>query len=201
MKTVMRPVLISMLLLSEVSILIWTVSTGIWDVRFHLPLQLCTISLFLSIFMLISKKKWLVDVVYFFGIAGATQAILTPDLYYSFPHFRYWHFFIAHIAIILSILYMIWVEGFRLTVKSAIRSYIFLNVIALFVFGINYITGANYMFLSHKPEGPSILDFLGPYPWYILQLQLIVVLMYGLLYLPFHFIRHREINKQKEGAN
>lgn len=27
------------------------------------------------------------------------------------------------------------------------------------------------MFLSHKPENASLLDVLGPYPWYILSLE------------------------------
>ena len=36
---------------------------------------------------------------------------------------------------------------------------------------INKLVNGNYMFLSHKPDSASLLDVLGPYPWYILSLE------------------------------
>ncbi|MCM3488279.1 TIGR02206 family membrane protein [Alkalihalophilus marmarensis] len=194
-----RYALICLLILSEVSFLAWTVLSGIWDVRFHLPAQLCTISLFICIYMLITRQSFIFEIVYFFGLAGALQAIITPDLFYTFPHYRFFHFFIAHAAIILAILYMAWVEKYPITWKSALKSFAALNVIALLVFFINVLTGANYMFLAHKPVGPSILDFLGPYPWYIFQLEFIALFMYGLLYVPFLLVK--QPSHQKQGAD
>ncbi|MFV8827909.1 TIGR02206 family membrane protein [Alkalihalobacterium sp. APHAB7] len=177
--------LLAVLVLSEISIIIWSIAIGLWDIRFNLPLQLCTISIYLSSFMLITCSYRIFEVLYFFGIGGALQALITPELFYTFPHYRFLHFFIAHIAIILAILYMIWVLNYTVTWKSAVRSFIFLNSLAFIAFWINYFTGANYMFLARKPDNPSILDWLGPYPWYILSLEVIVILMFTLLYLPF----------------
>jgi uncharacterized membrane protein YwaF len=36
---------------------------------------------------------------------------------------------------------------------------------------INKLVDGNYMFLSHKPDSASLLDVLGPYPWYILSME------------------------------
>ncbi|MDV2683585.1 TIGR02206 family membrane protein [Alkalihalophilus lindianensis] len=198
MGTNMRTGLLILLIVSEISLFVWTVSIGTWDIRYNLPFHLCTISLFFCIYMLLTNKKWVFEVVYFFGLAGALQAILTPDLFYGFPHYRFLHFFIAHIGIILSILYMVWVEKYRVTMRSVVKSFVVLNGLAAVVYLINILTGANYMFLAYKPEGASLLDFLGPHPWYILQLELIALAMFTLLYLPFHFTR--KSNEKKQGA-
>ncbi|GAE25129.1 hypothetical protein JCM9140_1102 [Halalkalibacter wakoensis JCM 9140] len=189
MKSLGRYGLISVLVISELSIILWTFSVGLWDIRFTLPLQLCTISLYICTFMLIRKSYRLFEIVYFFGLAGAFQALITPDLFYTFPHFRFIHFFLAHFAIILSILYMVWVEQFVVTFRSMLKSFLVLNVIAAIAFLANLMTGANYMFLARKPENPSILDVLGPFPLYILSLQVIAFIMFLMLYLPFLILR------------
>ncbi|GAE36928.1 YwaF family protein [Halalkalibacter akibai] len=185
-KDPIRWLLIGLLAGSEISLIVWSLAVGQWDIRFNLPLQLCTISLYFCLVMLITRNYFIFEVVYFFGLAGALQAMLTPDLFYTFPHFRFFHFFIAHIAIILAILlYMVWVEEFSVSMKSVFKSMIVLNILAMIAFIANLMTGANYMFLARKPANPSILDYLGPYPWYILSLELLALIMFILLYLPF----------------
>ncbi|MBP3950694.1 TIGR02206 family membrane protein [Bacillus suaedae] len=182
-----RSLLIASLVLSEFGLITWSIWIGNWDIRYNLPLQLCTISLYLCVYMLITKNRTVFEVVYFFGLSGALQALLTPDLFYTFPHFRFIHFFIAHFSIVLSILYMVWIEQFHITFRSFIKSFITLNAIALIAIIVNFITGANYMFLARKPTNASLIDFLGPYPWYILSLELIALIMFGILYIPFYF--------------
>ncbi|MBU9713393.1 TIGR02206 family membrane protein [Bacillus tamaricis] len=197
MKTI-RWVLFGILVVSEITLIIWTVTFDLWNVRNNLPLHLCTISLILSCYMLWKKSYPVFEIIYFFGIGGALQALLTPDLFYTFPHFRFFHFFLAHIAIILAILYMIFVLHFRITFQSAAKSFLILNGVALLVFWINQAIGSNYMFLARKPAGPSILDFLGPYPWYILSLEAIVIGMFILLYLPFYFWNKKITNEHQK---
>ncbi len=36
---------------------------------------------------------------------------------------------------------------------------------------MNALTGANYAYASRPPENPSLLDHLGPWPWYLLSMQ------------------------------
>ncbi len=184
-KSVIRNTLAIILLMSELSLYIWYVYTGVWDPVDSLPFQLCSISLILSIIMLLTRSYFLFEITYFLGIGGALQAMLTPELAYDFPHYRYFHFFLAHIAIILASLYMIWYENDRPTLKSIWKAFAALNVIALIVLFVNKVTGGNYMFLARKPINPSLIDFLGPYPWYILSLEIVALIMFFILYLPF----------------
>jgi hypothetical integral membrane protein (TIGR02206 family) len=136
--------------------------------------------------MLVTKSYWLYEVVYFLGIAGATQALLTPDIgIYGYPHFRFFASFITHGCIVTTAIYMTVVEGFRPTWKSVRRVVIGLAIYAVVIFGVNLIIGSNYLFITRKPDVPTLLDMLGPWPWYILPLIGIALALFFVLYVPF----------------
>mgnify|MGYP005750756823 CR=1 FL=1 len=200
MESYIRWGLFSILILTEVGLNIWYFSTGYWNVMYTLPFQLCSISIYLCIWMLLFKQKLVFEIVYFLGLGGATQALLTPELFFAFPHFRFLHFFIAHICIILAVLYMVWVEKYTISFSSLWKAFLSLQIIAPFVFWINRMTLGNYMFLARKPENPSLIDLLGPYPWYILSLQLVVLVVFFLLYIPFLPVwkKTKGVNKRQE---
>ena len=60
-----------------------------------------------------------------------------------------------------------------------------LNCYALAVGGLDAIAGWNYGYLCRKPSEPSLLDFLGPWPWYLLSLEVVAFLMFLVLDLPW----------------
>ncbi len=173
------------LILSRVSLDIWYIITDNWLVTSSLPLELCSIATVMGGIMLLTKNRFLCDVFYFIAIGGAIQAILTPDLYFGFPQFRFLQFFIDHMLLIISPLILIIFYQFNITFRSLLRSFMTLNGIALMVFIINKLVSANYMFLMEKPQGASLLDFLGPYPYYIFVLEGVTFLLFIILYVPF----------------
>lgn len=174
-----------LLLSSEIMLNIWYLTNGMFSLQSTLPFELCSISLYLCSIMLLTGNKSLYEVTLFWGLGGATQAMLTPVLDFSFPHFRFFQFFLSHIGIIMACLYMTWYRGYRPTWLSVWKAFFWLNILAFCNYWINRWTGANYMFVSHKPHTPSILDFLGPYPAYIIWLEIIALVAFNLIYLPF----------------
>lgn len=50
---------------------------------------------------------------------------------------------------------------------------------------INTLIGNNHLFIAHKPETASLIDDLGPWPWYILVLEGVGLVLFTLLYVPF----------------
>jgi hypothetical integral membrane protein (TIGR02206 family) len=50
---------------------------------------------------------------------------------------------------------------------------------------VDYVTGGNYLFLRDLPPTRTLLDYLGPWPWYIVTLTVLAVTVFTLLYLPF----------------
>lgn len=172
-------------LLFELSYHLWLILNETWNAAYTLPLELCSISLILCIVLLLTKSRRVFEVVYFIGLAGAFFALLTPELNFNFPHLRFLHFFMTHSVIILTCFFFVWVEKYKVTLGSVLKTMGFLNAAAVMIFFINQTAGGNYMFLSRKPVNPTPLDFLGPYPWYILSLEIAAFLLFLLLYVPF----------------
>jgi len=77
------------------------------------------------------------------------------------------------------------VEGFRPTWKSFKTVVIWTNIYMAIVFFINLALGSNYMFIAHKPDFPTLIDMLSPWPWYILELEVLALVICFILYLPF----------------
>jgi len=174
-----------LLILSRLSLDLWYITTDQWTAQSSLPLELCSIASLFAGVMLLTKSRFLFEVLYFIAISGAVMAIVTPDLYFGFPQYRYIQFFFDHFLLILAPLLMIWLYHYQLTWRSVIKSLLFLNGLAAVVFIINQLISANYMFLREKPSGVSLLDVLGPYPYYLLSLEFIALSLFFLLYFPF----------------
>ncbi|QHE52865.1 TIGR02206 family membrane protein [Pontibacillus sp. HMF3514] len=175
-----------LLLLSEISLHVWLYWIDAWEYKHSLPFHLSSITLLLSAFLLLTRRFSIFEFTYFAGLGSALQAMITPDLNaYTFPHYRYVHFFISHGGTVLSNLFMVFVEEFRPTVRSIWRAFLWLNTYAFVLFFVNLFIGGNYMYLLRKPANPSILDYLGPWPGYILLLEIITIVTFFILYLPF----------------
>lgn len=173
------------LLVIDILYHIWLLQTDRWELRNSLPLELCSISLLLTILLLWTGNRFIYQFVFFAGIGGAIQAMLTPVLDMNYPHFRYFHFFYTHAGIILTALYFTWVKGYRPTFKGILTTMLALNILLPFVFWINSLVDGNYMFLQKKPTGGSLLDFLGPYPYYILSLEFVAFIIFIFLWFLF----------------
>lgn len=181
-----RYITAAILLVNETAWHLWNYFTGQWTIQTMLPFHLCSILVFLSAFMLITKNYAIYEFAYFLGIAGAMQALLTPDAgIYGFPHFRFFQVFISHGLIVTAAIYMTLVEDFRPYWKSMSHIALWGNVYMIAIFILNQLIGSNYLFIAHKPETASLMDVLPPWPWYILALEGIAMLMCLLLYVPF----------------
>lgn len=164
----------------------WNYVAGKWTVQTMLPLQVCSLLVWFGALMLVTKNYRIYEFMYFMGIGGAIQALATPDLgIYGFPHFRFFQTFISHGLIVTSAIYMTIVEGYRPTWKSILRVAIWMNLYLVPVYFLNNAIGSNYLFVNHKPETASLLDVLPDWPIYILYMEVLGVVTFVLLYIPF----------------
>ncbi|UCC94736.1 MAG: TIGR02206 family membrane protein [Candidatus Omnitrophota bacterium] len=194
-----RYIIVFLLIIQEISYQLWHCHVEDFHWGTHLPLHLCGIAVFISILLMITKDYTLYEVLYFWGLAGVTQAILTPDIgIYGFPHYRFFHIFLSHGLVISTVFYMTIVERFRPVIASIKKVFIIINIYFIFIIFINIITDGNYLFICRKPETPSLLDFLGPWPWYILSLEFVGLASLFLLYTPFllkdYLTKRRELS-------
>ncbi len=150
-----------------------------------LPLQLCDLALWLTVAALLTLKPWAYEAAYFFALAGSGMAVLTPDLWAPSWSYPTWYFFLAHGGVIVAVLFLTWGRVLRLRPGCVLRAMLIVNLFAIVVGAVNAVFHTNYMYLCRKPEGASLLDYLGPWPWYLAAGELVALALFWLLWLPF----------------
>lgn len=150
-----------------------------------LPLHLCGLSVLLTAWTLAARSYAAYEIVYFWAWGGTLQALVTPDLDRGFPDPAFIAFFLGHGLVIVGVLYATLVYRFRPRLASIFKSLGVLLLVVAVVAPINLWLGTNYLFLCSKPEQASLMDFLGPWPWYVLSLAGLALVSSFIYYLPF----------------
>lgn len=129
-----------------------------------------------------------VEFVYFTGIVGAGMAMITPDLpkdvienWPSYPGIRY---FMEHACILIAVGVLIFGGIAQLRPGAVWRTNAQVAVYAVFLGIFNWWNGTNYMFLCRKPKNPSLLDYMGEWPYYLLSAEVLCLFLFWLLWQP-----------------
>ncbi len=167
---------------------------GSFDVSLHLPVHLCRLSNLLIPLVMIKRHFFTFEILFFWGLSGTLQGAITPDISAGFPHFHYFRFWVGHQGTILALIYAVVVFKMRPTPYSIWKSFIALNIFLILAVIVNLILDANYFWICGKPTTPtgehvpSILDFMGPWPWYILASEFVALAHFLVAFVPFLFL-------------
>ncbi|MDZ4749053.1 MAG: TIGR02206 family membrane protein [Saprospiraceae bacterium] len=158
---------------------------GTYDFLVDLPLFMCDLVAMVLPFIIFSgNRKW-IGILYFWALAGTMQALITPDVEAGFPSFHFFRYFIGHASIIIAVLYTVIVHRIRIGWHDFLNAIIYAQGYLVVIHIINQVLSSNYGYTMQKPPGPSILDLMGPWPWYILWGEFLIVFLYLLLLAPF----------------
>lgn len=181
----------SMAIIILLTLIAWTtiqISIGRFNIQEDLPLALCNFMAITIVFVMFSKNRFWMEVHYFWILAGTMQANLTPHLYNSFPHYHFIKFWIIHLGLVVTILYATIIYKNPPTFKGIFKAILALQPYVIFCIIVNYLIGANYLYLNAKPPTASIVDSFGPWPIYILVAYLLMFPFFLIVYLPYFFI-------------
>ena len=207
-----------MLACGAVAAQVHDVAAGTWSLQKSLPLDLCDIAVFVVALALLGVGlqhqasrgrpapgtaavghnpvrfgQRLYELAYFWGIGGTVQAVLTPDFEDPIPSVGCVHYFVLHGGIIVSVLVMTIGLRMRPQPGAVWRAWLVTLGLAVLVALIDYLLGANYMYMCGPPANPTLYDVFGPWPWALLSLVLVGTLILVLCYAPFWLIdRHRQ---------
>jgi len=154
-----------------------------WEICYSsaLPLYLCDVVSIVAAWALFTKKPRLAEVAYLWGLAGTTQGLMTPTLGYDWDSLEYYNFFLQHSGVPIAAVTLVW--GMKIVPQKGafkrivIWSWLYMAI----VIGVNALIGQNYGFLSGKPKFSTLFDYMGPYPYYLITLQVIAFTFYLVL--------------------
>ncbi len=179
------------LLADACSWVVTSVSQGPWSPATDLPLPLCDMAAVVAAIACWWPLPVLIELTYFWGLAGTLQAVITPDLSSPFPHIEFFQYLIGHLAIVIAAVWL--VVGLRQTPRpyAIPRVYIITAAYTALVGMVDWATGADYMFLRSPPSSFTLLQVLGPWPWYIFSAAGVAVVLLVILDAPFWRGRRR----------
>jgi len=167
----------------------------------YLPLHLCSITLFISIYLLFSRKQWAFEMALFIGLPTALHPIFTPQVVHEGNILLHkFHTFFWHGSLVFIPLYAIFVLNMWPRTKAVFYcfgrfqiigfSVLFVNLFLRYIYGQDMIgpDGANYMFLNNVAELQAVGNMLIPekghwlstFPAYVVLFDL-YVLAHGLI--------------------
>ncbi|MGD0983058.1 MAG: TIGR02206 family membrane protein [Acidimicrobiales bacterium] len=184
--------LIALVLVSDaVSFIVAELVAKTWSPKTDLPFSLCDAAVLVAAAACWWRKPLLVELTYFWGLAGTLQAVITPDLNAGFPHLVFFQYLVGHLGIVLAALYL--VIGLRITPRpgSVLTTFAITLAYTAVVGLVDALSGANYMFLRRPPSNWTLLKVLGPWPWYIASAAGVALVLLVVLDLPFWIARRR----------
>ena len=167
------------------------------DLQTSIPLQLCDVAELIAAYALWTQRHWAFVLTYYWCLVLSSQALITPDVGTpkegspDFPHHLFLTFFVLHVLVVWAAIYLTWGRRNRPSWRDYRFVIIATLVWAVFTFTFNAIVGTNYGYLNGKPPTASVLDFLGPWPVYLLIEITIVLIVWALITWPWERSRRR----------
>ena len=171
---------------------IYRITMGYWSINYDLPLELCNWAIAVTAIALWTKNNRWAEVAFFWVMAGSIHGIITPDIHEPFPHLTYITFVIGHSGLVLAVFYAVFGLGLKPKVGVVKRVMLYSQLYLAVAFSVNALLGSNYGYLMRKPEGGSFLDLLHEWPYYVLELQIIGLVSYTLIYFPFWWFNRKK---------
>ena len=162
---------------------------GIWTPQDSLPFHLCRLMLFNTIILLFTRNQIAFELLLFIGMVGGFHSLITPELTHGSDLVLLIDYFLVHGGLVAAPLYCIFVLGMRPRKMAWLKSFFYLQIFVVAVAIIDYLLGANYMYLALKPEVNNPF-LIGDWPYYIIGLELATLLHAFLVYIPFYLKKY-----------
>jgi hypothetical integral membrane protein (TIGR02206 family) len=165
----------------------WAINilNGSWTVQWSLPLHLCEAGCFLVAAALWWRLRFAFEMSYFWGLGGTLPGLFSPSIPGHFPEPVYFQYYAQHGLLVLGAFYLVVALRMRPARRAVFRVSIATALYAAAVGFVDFLTNGNYLFLRDLPPTRTALDYMGPWPWYIVTLTVAAIIVFNLLYLPF----------------
>jgi len=175
----------AILLVDACSFVVAEIVAGTFSPATDLPLALCDMAVLVAAAACWTGSPLLVEVTWFWGMAGTLQGLLTPDLDAGASSLVFWQYVVGHAAIVLAALFLVVGMGHHPRPKAGPRVLGITVVYTALVGIVDGLFGADYMFLRQPPPEWTLLRLLGPWPWYTVSALGVAIVLVTVLDAPF----------------
>lgn len=166
-------------LVAQAAFLVYYMRPSRFVLSESLPLHVCDLAGWIGGAALVTQKRWLRSLSYYWGVGLCTQAFFTPVITQGLGHVKFWLYWMNHIQIVGCAAYDLFVRGYRpgWADYRKVAFQTFLYTIVLMV-PFNWWLGTNYAYTGPSGTGPTtILDALGPWPRRLLLIMPLALLV------------------------
>jgi hypothetical integral membrane protein (TIGR02206 family) len=156
-----------------------------WSLQYNLPLHLCEVGCFVLAAALWWRFHFAFEMAYFWGLGGTLPGLFTPSIPGHFPDAVYFQYYAEHGLVVLGSLYLVLALRMRPAPGAVQRVFTATAVYAVVVWFVDLATNGNYLFLRYLPPTRTALDYMGPWPWYLITGTVLAIVVMNLLYMPF----------------
>jgi hypothetical integral membrane protein (TIGR02206 family) len=153
--------------------------------RMLLPLELCDAAMLLALVALVRPRPLPAEILYFWAGSGSLLAMVTPELPWGFPRWEFVVFFGLHGLVLAAAAVLVFGLGLRPRPGAPRRAFLATAGWAALAGAANLALGTNFMYLRRKPAADTPLDWMGPWPLYILTGAVVALVLFECLALPF----------------
>jgi hypothetical integral membrane protein (TIGR02206 family) len=152
----------------HVPILIYDLTPARFDVEHSLPLHISDLAWMAAAYALWFRQWWAYALTYYWGLTLVPQALITPALDApAFLGLDFVSFWGQHLLVLWAAVYLTWWVGMRPNWAGFAFAATVTVAWGMVMLGFNALAGTNYLFVSRKPDNPSLLDLMGEWPWYL----------------------------------
>jgi hypothetical integral membrane protein (TIGR02206 family) len=149
----------------------------------RMPFNLCNVSTWVAVLACATLAPLAVEWVYYVGLAASAMALVMPDMGHPWP-FRY---FLNHGGTIVAASVLVFGRVGTIRSGAVWRCCGLLLVYVALLGTFDRVYGTNYGYLCRKPEGVTLMNVMGPWPFYLFWVDLFA---FGLLWL-MELVRRR----------
>jgi hypothetical integral membrane protein (TIGR02206 family) len=157
----------------------WYLGIHEFDAAKSLPLFWCDLIGLLAPLALVARPRWMQTITYFFA-PPVLIAFFTPVGAFRPDWLGFWFFWWSHSLIVGAWMYLVLIRVYRPTIRDLMIALMVGTAYVMIMLPVNWITGWNYGFIGK--EGPPF--FMGGWPWHVLAIQLLGMLLCVLLWWP-----------------
>ncbi len=146
-----------------------------WALADSLPLHLCRVAYIITGIALLTRSQLLCEWALYLGVPSGFHAIVTPELMPGTSLYLLLEYYGGHSLLVAAPIVMSAFLEMRPRRWAAVYAFAAVHVLAAVVYPINVALDANYMYLARRPMASNPF-LIGPWPWYLLGLELACVL-------------------------